>query len=243
MNVKDETYVYIQDVKDKKNIARSARNARTHCGKSGSVKLPCDYMTKKEIRAMSGECKSYRLSEPMSWKEFKALPDDIKVTYIKLLREKFGVPDKEISDMFGVDRQTAGRWFRCLGLGLGKAAGGSKDWKKDNWYQWRSGDKVNTAEPEEIPVTDPEAILPEPDDLPCPVTADRNGSEETEVFPENHVADIRKKVDHKPAIPVRGELAFCGSAEDALKTAAVLLGGANVQISLLWEVIPEEAVD
>ena len=35
---------------------------------------------------MSGECKSYRLNSPMSWDEFKAMPDDIKITYIKLLR-------------------------------------------------------------------------------------------------------------------------------------------------------------
>ena len=41
----DEKYTYIQDVRDKKVTARSARSKRTHNGKGGSVKFPSDYMT------------------------------------------------------------------------------------------------------------------------------------------------------------------------------------------------------
>lgn len=242
--MKDETYCYIQDVKEKKITARSARNARTHAGKSGRVKLPCDYMTQKELKALNGECKTYRLNEPMSWAEFKALPDDIKVTYIKLLREKFDVPDKEIADMFGADRQTIGRWFRCLGLGVGKINGGRKKWNEDGWYKWRSGDKSKTTEAqaiqaEEIPVTDPEPVLIVPDGIgyvpldEVPVT-ERECSEENKepkAIPENHFAAsgkmvaVGKMVERKPAIPVRGELTFCGMADDVLKTISVLLGG------------------
>ena len=84
--MKDETYVFIQDVKEKKTTARSARHTRTHCGRGGRVRLPSDNLSKKELMKMSGECKSYRLNSPMSWDEFKAMPDDIKITYIKLLR-------------------------------------------------------------------------------------------------------------------------------------------------------------
>lgn len=85
--MKDEEFLFHSDCHEKKVTARSARNTRTHNGKRGKVKFPSDYLTKKEIKAMSGEVKSYRLNEPMSWREFKAMPDDIKVTYIKLLRE------------------------------------------------------------------------------------------------------------------------------------------------------------
>lgn len=182
---------------------------------------------------MNGECKSYRLNEPMAWPEFKALPDDIKVTYIKLIRERFGVSDKEIADMFGVDRQTVGKWFRCLGLGLGKQAGGKKEWDNEKWFKWRSGDKVTNTEPEETTVTETEVPLPCPDEFHCDpnqtskdndATEATEATEEPEVIP-NHFADVGKKVEQKPAIPIRGELTFCGSAEDALRTAAVLLGG------------------
>ena len=47
--MKDEEYLFRQDSRDKALTARSARHKRTHCGKGGRVKLPSDYMTKKEL--------------------------------------------------------------------------------------------------------------------------------------------------------------------------------------------------
>ena len=77
----DEQWDMIEDSISKKRTAQSARHRRTHCGKGGSVKFPSDYMTKKELQQMNGECKSYRLNDPMMWEEFKKLPDDIKTMY------------------------------------------------------------------------------------------------------------------------------------------------------------------
>ncbi len=98
----DEQWVMIKDSIDKKNIARSSHNKRSHCGKGGSVKFPSDYMTKKELKAMNGEVKTYHLNDPMTWEEFKKLPDDIKIAYIKNLREKFEVPNKTLAESFGI---------------------------------------------------------------------------------------------------------------------------------------------
>lgn len=114
--MKDETYAFIQDVREKKATARSARNKRTHNGKSGRVKFPSDYMTKKEIKAMSGEVKSYRLNEPMNWKEFKAMPDDIKVSYISLLRQKYNAPDSHICKMMGTNTCSFSQEMHRLGI-------------------------------------------------------------------------------------------------------------------------------
>ena len=85
----DEQYVMISDSIEKKNIARSSRCRKTHCGKGGRVKFPSDYKTKKELKAMNGDVKTYNLNKPMSWTEFKALPEDLKITYIKKLRNEF----------------------------------------------------------------------------------------------------------------------------------------------------------
>ena len=60
--MKDEEYLFHQTCREQKNIARSARNKRTHNGKGGRVKFPSDYMTKKELQKMNGEVKSYRLN-------------------------------------------------------------------------------------------------------------------------------------------------------------------------------------
>lgn len=71
----DEPLEMIEDSISKKRAAQSARHRRTHCGKSGSVKFPSDYMTKKELKAMNGECKSYRLNDPMYTK--LTIPSDV----------------------------------------------------------------------------------------------------------------------------------------------------------------------
>ena len=69
---------------------------------------------------MNGECKSYRLNSPMTWQEFRSMPDDIKVTYIKLLREKFSCPDSKIGEMMGASKDQVSLMFKKLGLNQGK---------------------------------------------------------------------------------------------------------------------------
>ena len=130
----DEKYSYIQDVKDKKNTARSARNKRTHNGKGGRVKFPSDYMTQKEIKAMSGEVKSYRLNEPMNWKGFKAMPDDIKVSYINLLRQKYNAPDRHICTMMGSNVCSFSQEMNRLGIPSTRKS--SEKWDKEGFYAW-----------------------------------------------------------------------------------------------------------
>ena len=95
----DEKFVFVQDVKEKKQTARSAWNRNK--GKYRTVRLPSDFMTRKEREAMNGEVKSYRLNDPMTWEEFKAMPDDIMTSYIKLIRERFGASDTAIANMMG----------------------------------------------------------------------------------------------------------------------------------------------
>lgn len=236
--MKYEEFCFVSDVREKKVTARSARNRKTHAGKGGSVKLPSDYMTKKELKALNGEVKSYRLNDPMKWDEFKAMPDDLKIAYINALRTKFDVPDKDIADMLGVDRQTVGRWFRCLGLGLGKCAGGKKPWNKERWLAWCNGlplpDPVEEtpAVSEEIEqavasdfVEDVEQGLASLEDIadPEPVPA-----------PVVNILPVRK--EPVKAIPESGNMTFMGSAEAALNAVGVLLGGANVRICISWEV-------
>lgn len=168
--MKDETYVFISDVKEKGSIGRSARHRKTHAGKGGRVRLPSDNLSKKELMKMSGECKSYRLNEPMTWKEFMSMPDDIKITYIKLLRNKFGCPDSKIGEMMGANKDKVSRQFIKLGLDKGKTKKKEK-WDKEGFWAWANGvDKLPTPVPEEIPIVEPIQEEPEvfvEDDLPC----------------------------------------------------------------------------
>ena len=122
---------------------------------------------------MSGECKSYRLNAPMSWSEFKEMPDDIQIAYVKLLRQKFNVPDKKLAEMFGTSKDGISFRFKKLGISMGKCQK-RKNWDSEGFYAWLHGvDKLPTPvpeEPTEVPVIE-EPIQEEPeffveDDLP-----------------------------------------------------------------------------
>lgn len=186
----DEKYSYIQDVKDKKITARSARNKRTHNGKSGSVKFPSDYMTKKEIKAMSGEVKSYRLNKPMNWKEFKSMPDDIKVSYISLLRQKYNAPDSHICKMMGTNVCSFSQEMHRLGIPSTRKQGVKFD--KDGFYEWLVPTKEEPVEeapiPEFKPLEDLSVIRQEPV-LPIRGTLDYEGTVEDIFFALNKIVN------------------------------------------------------
>lgn len=213
--MKNERYVYISDVRDKKITARSARNKRTHNGKGGSVKFPSDYMTQKEIKAMSGECKSYKLNKPMVWQEFKGMPDDIKVTYIKLIREKFGATDSAIAKMMKTNPCSFSQEMNRLGISTGKHTGGAAKWDKVGFLAWAN---PVTAEPVEEAH---EAV-------------EETAEEVVEVVEE---IPVIYEEESKPSIPTEGEMVFEGRIEDILQTIGILLKGADVRININWDVI------
>lgn len=126
----DEQWMMIKDSIDKKNIARSSRYKRSHCGKGGYVKMPSDYMNKKERLSMNSEVRSYNMNRPMSWHDFKRLPKDLKIEYIKKLRSEFDVPNLEIANFMGISTSHLSKTLTNLGLGLGK----EKSLDSKRWY-------------------------------------------------------------------------------------------------------------
>lgn len=203
----DEKFIYRQDVREKSITARSARHKRTHNGKGGSVRLPSDNLSRKEQIAMNGEMKSYRLNEPMSWKEFKAMPDDTKILYIKALQKKFNIPATALGTMFGVNRQTVGKMLKDLKID--HRPQGSNTWDKEAFMRWLNGIKENQVE---------EAVA----------TAAIDCDEAKTPVCDSPVCEEK-------TIPCSGCLTFDGPVEKALNTVSVLLGGANVRIRIAWE--------
>ena len=151
----DEQYVMISDSIEKKKIAHSSHNRKTHCGKGGRVKFPSDYLSKKELKAMNGDVKSYNLNKPMTWEEFRRMPQDLQIMYIKKLRNEFGVPDIVLSKAMGVCKSSFSKAMRDLNLSLGKSAGATgKQWlhseKSSKFYEyWNKFNKKEAADIEE----------------------------------------------------------------------------------------------
>ena len=220
--MKDEEYLFYQDLREKKTTGYSARKMRTHCGKGGRVKFPSDYLTKKEIKNMSGECKSYRLNEPMRYDEFKAMPDDLKIAYILAIREKYKAPNVAIAKMMGTTKDAI--YLVTKKLGIVNDTRGNKKWDKDGFMQWCYGvpaDKEEEPAAEEATVE--EVVVPE---VPCETV-----EEEIPAIEEKDTIVLPKMV-----VPTSGTMNFEGDTYDILKTIGVLLGGANVKMCVSWEV-------
>lgn len=156
----DEKFLFVSDVADKRRTARGSHNKKTYCGKGVNIKFPSDYLSRKELKAMNGDVKSYQMNKPITWAEFKAMPDDIKITYIKSLRNKFNVPDFEIFEMMGINRKTGTSAIAEIGLSKGRGSGSRTYWNKENWQKWLAGasmqdtdDSDQIAQPIEQPLS------------------------------------------------------------------------------------------
>lgn len=231
----DYEWDFVKDSMDKKNVARSARSTRTHCGKGGAVKFPSDYLTKKELKAMSGEVIQYAsLKKPMSWGEFKALPEDLKKEYITSIREKFGAPDKYIAQMFGVSQYTLCLYFKDLGLGAGKSSGNSaRKWKTEEFLAWSSGADL---EAEVAPVPE-ETIEPAAD----ADTFDSSSLSDTEIkeIEVDRDQSCGESFERVCAVPFSGRLTFNCDAEDALNTIRHLIGNKKVSMTVSWDIMED----
>lgn len=209
-------YELIQDCKEKKITARSARNTRTHCGKGGSVKFPSDYLSAKEKKKLSGECKSYRMNDPMTWEEFKALPDDLKVCYVKALRQKYGVSDSALADMLGISHPVLSRVFTDLGLNKGNGVG-KRVWDKEGFMAWRNGESVQVKVDDVVPTEEENAEIV-------------NEVENDDVWAADHLA------------PRAGRMTFVGHADDISKTIKNILKNGNVRLTVEWYTVDETGV-
>lgn len=216
----DEKYLFVSDSKDKKRVARGAYNKKSH---GGRVKMPSDYLTRKEREAMSGECKSYRLNEPMSWDEFRNMPDDIQKSYVLALREKFKVSDSKIFDMMGVNQRKGSYHFKeKLGIGLGRNAKFT-GFDYDGWAKWRAGIKDNN----------PVEKMHEAFERMTETAA--TAAVEIEEVAEAIKTVAELPTEKKRLAPESGWITLVGTPAEIGETIASFLGDKCIQCSVKWE--------
>lgn len=85
---------------------RIARGAFAHISwKRGGCTLPSDLLTAKQRKEKNGEVKSYNISRPMPWREFKQIPDDLKREFFRDM-QSFGGSAKWLAEEMGAIDQT-----------------------------------------------------------------------------------------------------------------------------------------
>lgn len=96
---------FYTDVAYKKRLAASARKRKVG-SKSKYCGLPSDKLTAKQWRERNGKVESYKLNEPMTWREFIDVPHDLQNEYLRKLQREYGANGVKLAEMFGVSRNT-----------------------------------------------------------------------------------------------------------------------------------------
>lgn len=142
---------FIADVADKKRTARSAHN-KAYTPRR--VRFPSDYLTEKERKQMNSDVASYNLNQPMSWAEYKRLPDDLKEQYLRKLRERYGASAAAIGKMMGVNRVTVSKELKNFGIpAANRGTRPSPEW--ENFVRYgtpmaKAGSKIEEIVPPEV---------------------------------------------------------------------------------------------
>lgn len=133
------------DAMQKKRIARGYHNKVRP--KRGCT-LPSDYLTKKERDKMNGEVHTYSLQQPMSWEQFKVLPNDLKKEYLDYLKKEFNATKAMVSEMFGKSPTCLCNALQSWGIkgGHGGAIQRPDALEKKAFKEWWSGEPVDVNE-------------------------------------------------------------------------------------------------
>lgn len=114
---------------------RIARGAFAHISwKRGGCTLPSDLLTAKQRKEKNGEVKSYNISRPMPWCEFKQMPDDLKREFFRNM-QSFGGTAKWLAEEMGASDQTIRDSAATVGAPFHRGGRNQEMWNR-KLYEW-----------------------------------------------------------------------------------------------------------
>lgn len=108
--MRDEKYVFFEDVKEKAITARSSKKRPRRSG----CRLP--QYTAKEMREMSGPTYTINLKRRISYTEFKALPESLQKDYVQNIVDKYGVGPSALAELMGANAGAVGVYLSKRGF-------------------------------------------------------------------------------------------------------------------------------
>lgn len=173
------------DSMQKKRIARGAMNKVRHTG----CTLPHEHLTKKELKKMNGEVKTYKLDAPMTWMEFRKLPEDLKKKYIANLRDLYHANCTMLARMFDVKINTLSEYFKAHSIARFSSKEGTKYGKDKNiqaaWEAFCNGvvgggDSLSQVTPQEV-IRNIEETGPKMIEMDFPVNMEKIRAEQDKI--------------------------------------------------------------
>ena len=132
--------LFNQEIRDKKSIGRNAKYMN-RTGKGG-VRMPSDYLSRKEKRNLNGPVTSYDMGKPMTYQNFKNMPEDLQRAYLQGIQERFHPTQRTIGELWGISHDSVGIWLRKLGVAPSGGRGKRADFDKDAWEAWIADDII-----------------------------------------------------------------------------------------------------
>lgn len=120
---------------------RIAMGAFAHINrKRGGCSLPSDTLTEKQRKEKNGEVKSYNITRPMPWHEFKAMPEDLKREFFRNM-QSFGGTDKWLAEEMGASAQTIIAYAERVGAPFRRGGRNAGMWQR-KIMEWANVDAV-----------------------------------------------------------------------------------------------------
>lgn len=137
--MKDETYVFYEDVKEKSIVARGAHK------RPNRRKPRTKNYTTKELEKMNGPTHALNLNEAISYERFKTLPESLKKEYIQNFITKYDAGPTEIARVLGMGVKNCSMQLRELGFNFNRGHRQSKENKERMRADYKVS--VNTEAP------------------------------------------------------------------------------------------------
>lgn len=121
---------------------RIAMGAFAHINrKRGGCSLPSDTLTEKQRKEKNGEVKSYNITRPMPWHEFKAMPEDLKREFFRNM-QSFGGTAKWLAKEMNACDATIRREAELVGAPFRRGGRNAEMWQR-KIMEWANADAVD----------------------------------------------------------------------------------------------------
>jgi hypothetical protein len=131
-----------------------------------------------------------------------------------------------MAEMFGTHQVNVSAVKRKLGIGSGRAHYYRSKFDKEGWIAWCNGVKLVKGDPEKQKIEG--------------ITVTEEAKEEPVCeFPVEEPVEFTLPDIFRKAVPNTGSMVYEGKTEDILDSIRGLLGGANVHISITWDVLED----
>lgn len=121
---------------------RIAMGAFAHINrKRGGCSLPSDTLTEKQRKEKNGEVKSYNITRPTLWCEFKKMPEDLKREFFRNM-QSFGGTSKWLAEEMNACDATIRREAELVGAPFRRGGRNAEMWQR-KIMEWANADAVD----------------------------------------------------------------------------------------------------